>query len=168
MKTFNIKTHYFFPDIIPVADDKRLCFDNTWKVMKRGKESDLTTGVLHKIEPTVRISFPESRRYYEFRNCYSIQDETFDKTFFRLGDSGSGVFILDNNDQSIAALGIAFARGVRGHVTYVCKIKDISDEFNLSIYQDGPIRDLFNNNAQKKDKQQLQQANDQEEPMDTS
>ena len=49
-----------------------------------------------------------------------------------LGDSGSGVFVLNKKDNSLKPLGIAFAR--YSPLTAVCCKRKIMDAFNVSIY----------------------------------
>lgn len=62
--------------------------------------------------------------YYEFQNCFAIDNIFFDK-----GDSGSGVFVIDERDNSLKPLGIAFA-----FYCSVCKLGQITSAFNVSVY----------------------------------
>lgn len=155
---------YFISVIAPIAEEGKLRFNKSLKVVKRGNASGETTGVLFDKIISVKIGFQmESEPSYIFQNCYSIKDEQRDSPFFKIGDSGSGVFVIDKENQSLAALGIAFARGEYNRITYVCKIKHISDEFNLIVHAVGLSKDLFNNNNN------LKQTSDRnEEPMETS
>ena len=159
----HIYIFYLITVIAPIAEEKRLRFNKSMKVVKRGNASGETTGDLCDKSISVKIGFQmESEPSYVFQNCYSIKDEQRNSPFFKIGDSGSGVFVIDKENQSLAALGIAFARGKCNRRTFVCKIKHISDEFNLTVHTVGLSKDLFNNNN-------LQQTCDRnEEPMDTS
>lgn len=55
--------------------------------------------------------------------------------FFDEGDSGSGVFLLDDCNRNMTPLGIAFARGDLTNTTFVCKIQHIVEKFQLSLCQ---------------------------------
>lgn len=70
-------------------------------------------------------------RYYEFKNCFAVKqkDET---TCFDKGDSGSGVFLIDKKDNSLKPLGTAFT--FFQSKTAVCKIRQITDAFKVSVY----------------------------------
>lgn len=66
--------------------------------------------------------------YLAFSNCYAIKNS--DNTpFFTHGDSGSGVFVIDND--TLRPLGIAFA--FLNSETAVCRIDKIVQELALEI-----------------------------------
>lgn len=67
---------------------------------------------------------------------YHIKDRG-GKPFFKLGDSGSGVFLING----VKPLGIGFAIGLGG--TYVCKISEILDEFKVMIYEKNAMWNLM-------------------------
>lgn len=71
-----------------------------------------------------------SRGYIAFFNCYAIEDITEQEAFFRQGDSGSGVFVIEK-DETLKPLGIAFASLFSQ--TAVCKIDSIIDKLDLTI-----------------------------------
>lgn len=54
--------------------------------------------------------------------------------FFKIGDSGSGVYLIDRKGSRIQPLGIAFGR--YSGFTLVCKIKHIAERFDLSVLKD--------------------------------
>lgn len=64
-----------------------------------------------------------------FNNCFVVDD--LRSPFFKEGDSGSGVFLLDKTSQTVKALGIAFARKHGSQQTLVCKLNPIAKEFKL-------------------------------------
>lgn len=66
--------------------------------------------------------------YFAFSNCYAIKES--DKgPFFKHGDSGSGVFVIDND--SLRPLGIAFA--FLNSETAVCRVDKIVKKLALEI-----------------------------------
>lgn len=62
--------------------------------------------------------------------CFAVED--INEPFFNLGDSGSGVFLTEN-EQPTKPLGIAFAK--YGQITVVCRIDQITKAFNLRLYE---------------------------------
>lgn len=60
--------------------------------------------------------------------------------FLDKGDSGSGVFVIDERDNSLKPLGIAFA--FYCSKTAVCKIGQITDAFNVSVYDHEELMDI--------------------------
>lgn len=119
-----------------VADEKCLRFDGSLKVTKRGRTTNVTTGTLTEGNSSVRIhSTLKPRCYYSFQNCYTVSDDPENMPFFEEGDSGSGVFLLDDCKRNMTPLGIAFARGDLSNTTFVCKIQHIVQQFELSICQ---------------------------------
>lgn len=122
------------------------------KVTKKGNKTGVTYGIIHEVVTSARIysnTDTEFGRFYSFNNCYCVRDVRNDKPFFEIGDSGSGVFLIDEHNRRIVPLGIAFARGRFGF----SKIKHIAEKFQLKIYQDA-----FSSSI-------LQRMND-DEPMD--
>lgn len=71
-----------------------------------------------------------SRGYFAFFNCYAIGGTTDDQPFFLEGDSGSGVYVMENGKPS-KPLGIAFA--YLDSQTAVCNIGMIVDKLDLQI-----------------------------------
>lgn len=61
------------------------------------------------------------------------------QTFFKDGDSGSGVYVIEN-DGTLKPLGIAFAYLQLQSKTAVCRIDEIVDKFGLQIvrYKNSP------------------------------
>lgn len=103
-------------------------------VKKRGRTTGDTIGKLDGDCMHVRVySTQVPRQYYEFENCFAVIQQD-NNTFFDKGDSGSGVFLIDKNDSSLKPLGIAFA--FFGSKTAVCKIRQIANAFNVTVYED--------------------------------
>ena len=103
------------------------------KVTKWGRTTDQTFGVL--VDESFGVCLHDQfncNRFLFFEDCYAIRDFQ-DSTFFKLGDSGSGVYLYNEYDMQnrLKPLGIAFAR--MKHLTAVCKIKDILDAFDISV-----------------------------------
>lgn len=127
---FNFLDPYFLEEI-HLPDEKSLQFNGSILVKKRGRTTGDTIGKLVNDGFFVRVySTKVHGRYYEFNNCFAVKqkDET---TFFDKGDSGSGVFLIDK-DNSLKPLGIAFA--FFRSKTAVCKIRQITDAFKVSVY----------------------------------
>lgn len=70
--------------------------------------------------------------FYFFESCFAIED--MNAQFFDLGDSGSGVFLTENLNPT-KPLGIAFAKLDYEPITFVCRINQIAEAFNLRVYE---------------------------------
>lgn len=124
---------FFFLEEIHLPNENSLLFNGSMLVKKRGRTTGDTIGKLVGDCMYVRVYCTEIRgRYYEFENCFAVKqrDET---KFFEKGDSGSGVFLIDEKDSSLKPLGIAFA--FFRSKTAVCKIRQITNAFNVSVYE---------------------------------
>ena len=113
-----------------LPNEQDLKFDRSMKVIKWGRTTDQTIGVLDKESYTVRVYHGDME--FIFEDCYLIRD--FQSPFFEPGDSGSGVYLYNEYDMpnGLKPLGIGFAW--MQHQTVVCKIKDILDAFDISVY----------------------------------
>lgn len=69
---------------------------------------------------------------YKFYNCYTIKNINDDDPFFLEGDSGSGVYVL-KNEQPTKPLGIVFALPESHDVSAVCDISKIVETLGLQI-----------------------------------
>ena len=103
------------------------------KVIKWGRTTEQTIGVL--VQESFGVCLHDQfnyNRFLFFEDCYAIRDFQ-DSTFFKLGDSGSGVYLYNEHDMQnrLKPLGIAFAR--MKHLTAVCKIRDILEAFDISV-----------------------------------
>lgn len=120
---------------VRLTNEQDLKFNGTMYVTKIGRTTGKTTGLLSRENES--ISIPNRNvdgGFCEFEDCYSVENGNPNSPFFDLGDSGSGVFLLDNFGNSNKGLGIAFATGCEK--TYVCKLKEIVKQFNLSVSSD--------------------------------
>lgn len=126
--------YHFFLEKIQLADETNLVFNGSMTVKKRGRTTGDTTGQLVGDCLYVRVySTQVHGRYYEFENCFAVKQMDNTKPFFQKGDSGSGVFVIDKKDNnSLKPLGVAFASYFSK--TAVCKIGEITDAFNVSVY----------------------------------
>lgn len=123
----------YFADIkkVQIADGRNLRFDRSIKVFKRGGTTGETEGYLSDDSLSVCLDFTNGGFYF-FDRCYGV--ENINSSFFEPGDSGSGVFLIENEIPT-KPLGIAFAFHKRSQTTAVCRIDKIVDAFNLSVYQ---------------------------------
>uniref|UniRef100_A0A8W8MXB2 Uncharacterized protein n=1 Tax=Magallana gigas TaxID=29159 RepID=A0A8W8MXB2_MAGGI len=117
---------------LQIADESILQF-NVSRVMKRGGSTGETEGLLtgNTLSVCVDKDFSFGGFYY-FARCFSI--ESIDRPFFEKGDSGSGVFLMENGKPT-KPLGIAFAKLLINHNTAVCRIDKITEAFGLSVCQ---------------------------------
>lgn len=116
-----------------VMDENSLIYDRSTKVFKRGIATGETNGILISNTASIAIGSESNNEYeYQFDNCYEIRSEQ-SEPFFKAGDSGSAVFVLDGDE--LKPLGIAFAFDAGG-TTCACRIDQIVQAFNLSIYQE--------------------------------
>lgn len=124
-----------------IVDENSLTYDGSTIVIKRGKRTGDTEGVLRSGSATIsaRRDF-QPELCYKFDNCFEIRSMHEDVSFFKSGDSGSAVFVKE--DGKLKPLGIAFALGADGS-TYVCRIHHIVQIFNLSIYQEEENMETF-------------------------
>lgn len=117
---------------LQIADENILQFGVS-EVIKRGGSTGETKGRLagNALSVCVDKDFSFGGFYY-FDRCFSI--ESIGCPFFEKGDSGSGVFLMENKKPT-KPLGIAFAKLLINHNTAVCRIDKIAEAFGLSIYQ---------------------------------
>lgn len=109
-------------------------------VTKRGRTTGDTTGKLVGDCLYVRVySTQVPVGYYEFQNCFAVEQTDNSQRFFEKGDSGSGVFVIDDNDRSLKPLGIAFA--FLSSKTAVCKIGQITNAFKVAVYDNEQLMD---------------------------
>lgn len=117
-----------------VANEDELKFDGSTLVTKTGRTTFTTKGKLHDDVPFLII--PKCGVPCTFKNCYSIRNlDPPEPPFFYFGDSGSGVYLIDENGSCNKALGIAFAlitdKYDKTVETYVCSIRAIVNAFNI-------------------------------------
>ena len=112
-------------------------------VMKKGTATGVTRGVYGGFFMSTNVRFEKSPNgpFFTFENCYRIDDKK--EQFFDNGDSGSGVFLLDEENLRVKALGIAFARCPFHSATLVCKVKHIAESFSLTIIKDDFSKKVF-------------------------
>lgn len=70
--------------------------------------------------------------FYFFDRCFAVKD--INGPFFNLGDSGSGVFLTENENPT-KPLGIAFAKLDLEPITFVCRIDQVAKAFKLRLYE---------------------------------
>lgn len=132
----------YFLDNLPLqeADENNLEYDGSRSVTKRGRTTGDTTGKLVGDCMYVRVySTQVPVGYYEFQNCFAVEQTDNSQRFFEKGDSGSGVFVIDDNDRSLKPLGIAFA--FYCSKTAVCKIGQITNAFKVAVYDNEQLMD---------------------------
>lgn len=104
-------------------------------VMKTGRTTGSTTGLFFYKSIAFRTkNNPDDPHYVRFSNCYGIKDNNDEQPFFKLGDSGSGIY-LDHNEK-ILGIGIAIAKNPDDDrdITFVSKIQGIVEAFNIDAY----------------------------------
>lgn len=125
------------PIALPIAepDSEPESACKTHKVIKNGKISDVTFG--NKTDFNFSFRWKQLSQKGEIiclRQCYRIARLKGDKPFMLKGDSGCGVFLLDEQERILKPLGIGF--GITKTHSIVCKIKHVVEYFDLAIYQD--------------------------------
>lgn len=124
---------YFVGQIpLRIADENDLKNAHGTLVRKRGTTTRETEGILVSGIMTVRIDNVACPVKYRFDFCYEIKNKVGGRPFFEAGDSGSGVYLMDNRGNK-KPLGIAFAYGINGD-TYACNIENVTRAFDLSLY----------------------------------
>lgn len=110
-------------------------------VTKTGRTTGKTTGVLKYSNHSIKVNLPfPSQGFLTFCNCYAVEDLE-DERFFSQGDSGAGVFVIENNAAKIP-LGIAFASS--GSSTFVSRIDTFIKEFDLCIVSENDYLQVNN------------------------
>ena len=123
-----------------VVKENELRYDKCWHVKKTGTTTNETEGILLDGSLVVRITqgMPQGA-FCEFYDCFEIGH--LGPPFFSAGDSGSGVFLIDEKDGNrLKALGIAFAQ--LGTSTAVCRIGHILDAFDVAVYHKAEPMDV--------------------------
>uniref|UniRef100_A0A8W8NUK1 Uncharacterized protein n=1 Tax=Magallana gigas TaxID=29159 RepID=A0A8W8NUK1_MAGGI len=116
-------------ETLDVIKEDDLDFGEYITVKKCGNTTGTTFGYLSDCALSVRVNSPlSSNMLLKFDNCYAVKN--IDVPFFKEGDSGAGVFVVQN-DGTLKPLGIAFSS--LGPMTIVCKIDDFLDKLDLQI-----------------------------------
>ena len=122
------------PDVEPESACK------THNVIKKGKISDVTFGYITNSKFPCRWKhLSQKGEIIVLRKCYTIARQKDDTPFMLKGDSGCGVFLIDEKERNLKPLGIGIAIS-KTHAV-VCKIKHVLDSFDLAIYQDAFSRE---------------------------
>ncbi|XP_062595018.1 uncharacterized protein LOC134256385 [Saccostrea cucullata] len=109
--------------------------DEEYEVIKRGRTTGETKGILKECTFLIRRPFPDRAGVYlTLDNCYSIFDSN-SQIFFLPGDSGAAVYVCNKLDNTRQPLGLAFGKMTNFPVTFVSPIDKIADVLNLSILQ---------------------------------
>lgn len=125
-----------------LADEDSLDFKDSMMVKKRGRTTGVTLGKLVDKSCNFKINSKAVKgKYYNFKDCFVVQQINEKSPFFAEGDSGSGVFLIDEKNGSLKPLGIAFAFSHWRLKTYVCKIEQITNAFDVSVYEDKELMD---------------------------
>lgn len=122
-------------ETLEIVKKSDLNFKKEIKVMKTGRATSTTDGRLihfneHNVESAKLHLNPHASKYYKFKMSYVVKDT--DEQFFERGDSGSGVFVVEE-DLSEKPLGIAFAYSFKYPYTYVCNIEEILQKLDLTL-----------------------------------
>ena len=126
--SFPLLEHYN----LQIAQEEDITFDGTMNVTKTGRTTFTTKGRLG--EQVDFVSIPNrAGGFSHFENIYSIRNLLPSEPFFEPGDSGSGVFLIQENGQNNKALGIAFAYDIDNVQTLVCSMKDIVNTFHICV-----------------------------------
>lgn len=118
-------------EILDINNEAKIAiFNKNMKseVLKTGKSTGITNGYIYNRKLT--IEFWQGKGHYKFSNCYGIKSNNDHDHFAKIGDSGSGVFLVEK-DNTLKPLGLFFA--YIGKIAVVCKIGKILDELDLKI-----------------------------------
>lgn len=81
---------------------------------------------------TVFVNDFKSPFKYQFDYCYEIKSKNATEKFFKPGDSGSGVYLIDRKGKKTPiAIGAAHRLD---ETAYACRIEQITRAFNVSLY----------------------------------
>lgn len=110
------------------------------KVQKTGRTTGRTEGYLKDTIPSVSV------KDFKFKNCYHVV-KIDDTDFFKEGDSGSGVFLVQG-EEITKPVGIAFAFMNFSAHTFVCSIDAVIDRLRLSLVMYPKENELCTNYSQ--------------------
>lgn len=113
-------------------DEDDLTYDRS-EVMKTGGVTGNTTGILRNNNSLIDTSVDPSVSFLLF-NCYEVSNNG--NQFCERGDSGSGVFLCNENGiKTNKAIGIAVAvdRYGEDRSTFACNIREIVRAFNIVV-----------------------------------
>ena len=116
-----------------VNEDDVQC-ERTTLVSKKGRSKKVTIGILSENTISIKVN------NIWFKNCFCIYNYSDSEQFFEEGDSGSGVFLIDEKGEPKKALGIAFA--FSSTETCVCDIRNIVQAFDIAFYQEPQLMDI--------------------------
>lgn len=102
------------------------------RVTKTGKATQKTYGYLTNDIMVADISIPGFITEINLPELYIIKDIDENQRFFEKGDSGSGVFVV-GEDQQEKVLGIGIAVSRAEPEAYVCKIDKIVTNLELTL-----------------------------------
>lgn len=125
-----------FAGTLAVVGKKDLTSKKIKKVMKIGRKTNQTEGSLTHKKYMLSVTFnktPHSNVRCIFKNPYVVRDTKKDQPFFQRGDSGSGVFVLGEENLPKKALGIAFGMSLKYPLTFYCMIDEILDKLDLKL-----------------------------------
>lgn len=112
-------------NILEVVGFDDLNTNTDLRVRKMGRTTGRTEGYLKDTIPSVKV------KNFKFKNCYHVVNID-DTIFFKEGDSGSGVYLIQ--DETISkAVGIAFAFMKYSPHTFVCRMDGIIDTLRLNL-----------------------------------
>lgn len=119
---------------LQIADENDLTNVHGTLVRKKGRVTGITEGILVSGVSTIVVRNGVSPLKYRFDYCYRIINMPGVKNFFKPGDSGSGVYLIDKEGEK-KPLGIAFAYTEDGD-TLACRIENITRAFDLLLYDE--------------------------------
>lgn len=117
-------------EILTFAEEGELKFGKD-VVTKNGKATGTTYGYLINDILSIKMEISPMISYKVY-NCYTINNTNDDDPFFLEGDSGSGVYVLENSEPT-KPLGIAFALTKSYLAAAVCDISKIVETLGLQI-----------------------------------
>lgn len=102
------------------------------RVTKTGKATQKTYGYLTNAIMVADMSIPGFKTEIELPELYIVKDIDENQRFLEKGDSGSGVFVV-GEDQQEKVLGIGIAVSLPRREAYVCKIDKIVTNLELTL-----------------------------------
>lgn len=131
---------FFFVELreLRLAEESELNYNDQLIVLKRGGATGETFGRLLDgswspcVNPRLNDIAFQMGSFYFFESCFAVED--IYENFFDFGDSGSGVFLTENRKPT-KPLGIAFAKLDNEPITFVCRMNEVAEAFNLRVYE---------------------------------
>lgn len=120
-------------EVLQFVKREKLANEEKILVTKTGKTTEKTYGYLTNDVMLADISIPGFLKKFALPELCIVQNRNENERFFEPGDSGSGVFVVDEDQrEKVLGIGIAVSDDEK-HEALVCKIDKIVTNMALTL-----------------------------------